>query len=112
MSMTAHSTTEETPLLVNETQDVYSRFSFLEKQSILLIISFSGLLTCACPKPGSGTKFWLRSVDSFCWWCLCAYHRCRCQRPSCQSRGGQVSLEYNPPHLTKPTVYSWTVAIY
>jgi hypothetical protein len=44
--MLAVNTTEETPLLVNPTQDIYSRFSFRKKQSILLIISLSSILTC------------------------------------------------------------------
>jgi hypothetical protein len=42
----AANTTEETPLLVNQTQDIYSRFSFPKKKVIMLIVSLSGILTC------------------------------------------------------------------
>jgi hypothetical protein len=46
MSSTAKDDADEIPLLANELLDVYSRFTFREKQFILLIVSFSGILTC------------------------------------------------------------------
>ena len=85
---------EETPLLSVQPQgDVYDRFSFRKKQSILLIVSFAGILTCGVFLSFEFGVVILMMVVSLCRRSVRAYYCGRCRGPWSESGRCKVSRD-------------------